>query len=251
LDIRERLTEAITPRTLFTVNLFGFEIPVSESVVLMWIVMAVLIVLSLLFTRKMQTIPRGAQNVVETVVSFINSFTEKITGRHWKLVAPYIGTVALFLILANIFSIFNIIPDWKWLAEVTHIDFLGKLPHIEIKPPTKDVNVTAALGVMSMAAVVAAGIRVKKVSGWLKSFVQPSPIILPFKIMDYFIRPTSLCLRLFGNILGAYIIMELLYISIPLILPGVLSIYFDLFDGAIQAYVFVFLTTFYIAEAIE
>jgi F-type H+-transporting ATPase subunit a len=251
LDIRSRLIEAITPRTLFTVNLLGFEIPVSDTVVLMWIVMGILIVLSLLLTRKMQTIPSGSQNLVETVVSFINSFTEKFTGHNWKLFAPYIGTVALFLILSNIFSIFNIIPDWEWLYEITHIGFLKQLPHIEIKPPTKDINVTAALGVMSMAAVAGGGIRVKKVSGWLKSFAQPNPIILPFKILDYLIRPTSLCLRLFGNILGAYIIMELLYISIPLILPGALSIYFDLFDGAIQAYVFVFLTTFYIAEAVE
>jgi len=104
---------------------------------------------------------------------------------------------------------------------------------------------------MSMVAVALAGIRVKKVSGWLKSFFEPVPLMLPFKMLDYVIRPVSLCFRMFGNILGAVIIMELVYFAFPAVLPAFLSIYFDLFDGILQAYVFVFLTSIYMGEAVE
>ena len=87
--------------------------------------------------------------------------------------------------------------------------------------------------------------------GWVKSFVEPSPIIAPINVMELFIKPLSLCMRLFGNVLGAFVIMELLKIVVPLFVPVVFSCHFDIFDGLIQAYVFVFLTGMYIEEAVE
>ena len=79
----------------------------------------------------------------------------------------------------------------------------------------------------------------------------PIPLMLPMNILEIFIRPLSLCMRLFGNILGAFVIMELIKIVAPLLVPVPLSLYFDLFDGFIQAYVFVFLTSLFIKETIE
>ena len=73
----------------------------------------------------------------------------------------------------------------------------------------------------------------------------------PINILEVFIRPLSLCMRLFGNVLGAFVIMELVELVIPVGVPAILSLYFDFFDGLIQAYVFVFLTSLYIAEAVE
>ena len=105
-----------------------------------------------------------------------------------------------------------------------------------MKPPTKDLNVTAALALMSIILVEAAGIRKKGVGGWIKSFTEPIAIVTPINILEVFIKPLSLCMRLFGNVLGAFVIF---------------SFYFDVFDGLIQAYVFVFLTSMYIKEAIE
>jgi F-type H+-transporting ATPase subunit a len=75
--------------------------------------------------------------------------------------------------------------------------------------------------------------------------------MLPFNLMEYLIKPLSLSLRLFGNILGAYIIMQLIEAVMPVVMPPILGLYFDLFDGLIQAVVFSFLSTIYIAEAIE
>lgn len=99
--------------------------------------------------------------------------------------------------------------------------------------------------------VEAAGIRAKGVKKWAKGFTQPVAIITPINILEIFIRPFSLCLRLFGNVLGAFVIMELIKAVVPMVVPLVFSFYFDIFDGLIQAYVFVFLTSLYIKEAIE
>ena len=73
----------------------------------------------------------------------------------------------------------------------------------------------------------------------------------PINILEVFTRPLSLCMRLFGNVLGSFVIMELIKMVVPYVLPAVLSLYFDLFDGILQAYVFVFLTGLYIQDAIE
>jgi F-type H+-transporting ATPase subunit a len=102
-----------------------------------------------------------------------------------------------------------------------------------------------------IVTVFFAGLVYKKPLGWLKSLVKPSPIMLPFNLLEYAIKPLSLCLRLFGNILGAYIIMQLIEAVAPVIFPPIAGLYFDLFDGLIQAVVFAFLSTIYIAEAIE
>ena len=88
-------------------------------------------------------------------------------------------------------------------------------------------------------------------SGWLHSFLEPIAIVTPFNILDLITRPLSLCMRLFGNVLGAFVIMKLIEQVLPVVLPAVFSLYFDLFDGLLQAYVFVFLTSLYIKEAIE
>ena len=76
-------------------------------------------------------------------------------------------------------------------------------------------------------------------------------IVTPINILELVTRPLSLCMRLFGNVLGAFVIMELIKMVVPVIIPSIFSLYFDFFDGFIQAYVFVFLTSLFIAEATE
>ena len=120
------------------------------------------------------------------------------------------------------------------------------------KPPTKDVNVTASLAIMSIILIEAASIRRKGPVGFLKSFAHPTPVMVPINLMELVTRPLSLCMRLFGNVLGAFVIMKLVEILLfPLGLPPIFGLYFDFFDGFIQAYIFVFLTGQFIREAIE
>ena len=77
------------------------------------------------------------------------------------------------------------------------------------------------------------------------------PLIAPINVLEVFIRPLSLCMRLFGNMLGGFVVMELIKLIVPVIVPIPFSFYFDVFDGLIQAYVFVFLTSLFIKESID
>lgn len=251
MELGKELVSELYAKEIFSFTLFGYRVSVTDSVVVMWIIMAVLIVFSVFFTGKMKTIPEGKQNFIEIIVETINSFVKSTIGQHWAVFAPYLGTVFIFLIVSNSISIFSIIPEWEQLYELTHWEVFKHLPPVTIKPPTKDLNVTVALAFMSVVMVAYGGIKIKKVSGWLRSYIEPVALMLPMKIIENFIRILSLSFRLFGNVLGAFIIMELLYLTIPLIIPAGLSIYFDLFDGILQAFVFVFLTTLYMAEAVE
>ena len=111
--------------------------------------------------------------------------------------------------------------------------------------------VTIALSLMSIVLIEVSGVRAKGMKSWLKSFTQPIAVVTPINILELVTRPLSLCMRLFGNVLGAFVIMELIKMVVPVFVPMVFSLYFDFFDGLIQAYVFVFLTSLFIAEATE
>jgi F-type H+-transporting ATPase subunit a len=205
--------------------------------------MAILIIGSLLLTRKLKEVPRGAQVFLEWAIEFCNSFSKEHFGHKAKIYGPYIGTVFLFLLLANI------LPAISPMS----LSIFGVEPPFVIKPPTRDINLTAALAIMSILIVFFGGLKARGPIGWLKNLLNPVPMMLPFNLLEYIIRPLSLCLRLFGNILGGFIIMLLVEqaLPIPLIVPAALSVYFDFFDGLIQAVVFTFLTTLFVAEAVE
>lgn len=249
MALGEKLTESAISKTVFNIDIFGTLIPISDTIVVMWFIMLVIIAAVLFLTRNMQTIPHGKQNVVESIVELVNNIAKSSIGHNGMYFAPYIGTILIFLAVSNIISVFNIFPGGEFWYHFTGIKALESIP--TMKPPTKNLNLTACMAIMSILMVMYAGIRFKGLTGWFKTFVQPSPILLPFKILDYFIRPVSLCLRLFGNILAAFMIMELIYIAVPIFVPAAFSIYFDLFDGILQAYIFVFLTSIYISEVIE
>lgn len=214
------------PLVVFKIPIFG-GIPITITVVVEWIIMAILIIVSLLVTRGWKLIPTKTQNIVEMAIDGLNKFVEDALGEHWREYAPYLGTVALFLILANTIDLFG------------------------FPPPTKDISTTSALAIMSISTVVIASIRAKGVKGYAKSFFEPMPLVFPMKVLDMFTRPLSLAARLFGNIIAAVIIMELISKVVPIVIPAVFSIYFDLFDGLLQMLVFVFLTLLYIEEAVE
>ena len=197
------------------ISIGGLQIP--ESVVVSWGIMAFLVIGSILLTR---------QAILETVVTFINDFFVGLLGEKGKQYVPYLISVALYIACSNLIGVFG------------------------IKPPTKDLNVTAALALMSICLIEYAGIHARGGVGFLKSLTAPTAIMTPMNILEIAIRPTSLCMRLFGNVLGAFVIMELIKQVVPVFVPAVFSLYFDLFDGLIQTYVFVFLTSLFMKENI-
>ena len=226
-NLASSLLEELNCETVFTIPVLG-GIEIAESTVITWVIMAVLTLLAWLLTRnlKVDHISRR-QSAVESAVTWLNGFVEGMIGEKGKRYVPYLVTVLVYIGFSNIIGLFG------------------------LKPPTKDMNVTAALALMSIILIEASGIREKGVKNWLKGFAQPVAVITPINILEVFIRPLSLCMRLFGNVLGAFVIMELIKQLIPVGVPLVFSFYFDIFDGLIQAYVFVFLTSLFIKEAIE
>lgn len=203
------------------------KLAVPVSVVTMWGIMAFLVIFSIIMTRNMKLVPGKRQMAVEALVGMIYHVLYDILGEGGKRFIPYLGSVMLFLGVANVIGLFGFVP------------------------PTKDLNVTVALAIMSILLVEYAGIHKKGVKGWLKSFTFPVAMITPLNVMEVITKPLSLCMRLFGNVLGAFIIMSLIEHAAPIGVPLLASAYFDIFDGLLQAFVFVFLTALYIQDATE
>jgi F-type H+-transporting ATPase subunit a len=223
-NLGETLMEELNCETVFTIG----NIDISEAVVVTWIIMAFVVVVSILLTRNLKVEhPGRGQLMLEQAVTWVQGVGEGIVGEEGKRYAPYLTSVLIYLGIANLIGI------------------LG------FKPPTKDMNVTAAMAIMSIFLIEFAGIRKKGLKKWLKDFTEPVLLVTPINILEIFIKPLSLCMRLFGNVLGAFVIMKLIECILPVGLPIVFSLYFDLFDGLIQAYVFVFLTGLFIKEAME
>lgn len=225
--LAESLLKELNCETVFTIPVFD-GIGIAESTVITWVIMALLTLSAILLTRNLKTEQIGRrQAALESVVIWLENFVTDMIGEGGRRYVPYLITVLLYIGISNIIGLFG------------------------MKPPTKDLNVTVALALMSILLIEAAGIREKGFGGWCKSFTKPVAVVTPINILELFIRPLSLCMRLFGNVLGAFVIMELIKQLVPIALPVPFSLYFDLFDGLIQAYVFVFLTSLFIKEAIE
>lgn len=200
---------------------------IPQSVLVTWGVMAFLVIISIICTRNLKIVPTGKQALLETALGLLQNLFKAQVGEKGQKYIPYLMTMILYLAVSNVLGL------------------------IGIAPPTKDLNTTAGLAIMSIIFVQYAGIRERGVGGWLKSFTEPIIGITPLNLMELIIKPLSLCMRLFGNILGAYIVMELVIYNAPAVVPLVASAYFDIFDGLLQAFVFAFLTSLYIKEAIE
>lgn len=223
----EELLERINCVTVLEFQVFGLDITLKESVVVSWGIIVLIALLSFLLTRKLSVDKPGkAQLLLESLISWLEKFFEDLLGKRGKGYTPYLITVILYIGFSNL------------------------SPLLGFKPPTKDLNVTAALALMSIVIIEYSGIRANGLGGWCKSFAKPIPIVLPINILEVFIRPLSLCMRLFGNIAGGFVIMELINCLCKFVVPIPFSLFFDVFDGLIQAYIFCMLTALFIGEQI-
>ena len=225
-SLANELMEALELKTSFVIPI-ARGIPVPESTVITWGIMAIVILLCIIFVRNLKVVPEGPQVYVEALVGFIYGFIGDLLGEKGKRYIPFLGTVLIYLGCANISGFFR------------------------VAPPTKDLNVTAGLAIISLFLIVFSGIREKGLKGYLFSYAEPMPMMIPVNLLELITRPLSLCMRLFGNILGGFVLMELITFAAPAIVPLPFSCYFDFFDGLLQAYVFVLLTSLFINESIE
>lgn len=226
-EIKAALSEKLGSKVAFEIPLFG-GIPVPQSALVTWVIIALLTVFAIWLTHGFTKKTRAPTDGCRADGGFINNFCKGTLGeKHWRTFAPYLGSIGLYLVVSNLSGL------------------------VGVDPPTKDLNVTAGLAVMSAVLIYGAQFRYHGLGGGLRKFGQPVAILAPLNVMEIGIRPLSLCLRLFGNVLAAFIIMELIKMAVPAVLPVAFSLYFDIFDGILQAVVFVFLTTLFLAESLE
>lgn len=229
LDLQKELTEQLNIEEIFSFNIGGVKIGFDESTVVSWIIMAVMTVVAILLTRNLKVTGEISkrQALLELAYEKAEGFFKEILGEKVEKHIPWLMSMALFIGVSNIIGIFG------------------------MKPPTKSMQVTLAMAVTSIVLVEYCSVKDKGVVGRLKAFTKPVWIVTPINILEVFTKPLSLCMRLFGNIVAAFTIMELIKAVVPVVLPVALSLYFDIFDGLLQAYIFVFLTAIYLQEAVE
>ena len=245
------MENVIETHVYYSLNINGVSIPfITDAVISMFIIVFACAIILHMITRKLSLVPTGSQSVAETIIDLMGNLSKNQIGRHGKTFAPFLTTLILFLAFSNMLGIFNVIPSGKTLSAIFNNPALENFT-FNLHPPTKNFNVTLGLAIVSIVVVIFSEFKFKGVKGWARGFYKPNPVSGFVRILDYIVRPMSLCLRLFGNILGGAIVMALIYSMLPIAVPSVIGAYFDLFDGGLQAYVFVFLTSIYLAEAVN
>lgn len=236
------------PKIIFEIPLFG-GIPVSETIVNSWIIIAFIAILCKILTHNMKKIPKGKQVIAEKLVLALDNLVEETMGKDKMKFAPYIGAIFIYSATCSLSSL------------------------VGLRPPTADLNTTLGWALVTFGMIQFNAIRSHGVIGYFKNFLSPTPIMLPMNILSEAINPISMSFRHFGNIMAGSIITSLLYSAlavastlllgwipnafistIPILqlgVPALLSIYFDLFSSCLQAFIFSMLTMVLVANAID
>lgn len=218
---------------LFEVN--GVTIGITQTHINTWIIMAVLTVGALIIRSKINNfkeVPESKlQNIVETVVDLFGSFVGSTMGEANKKFSYFYGPLIIFILVCNLSGL------------------------VGLRPPTADLETTLAFALTTFFMIHGYGVK-SKGPRYFKGFLEPVPLLLPLNIIGELATPVSLSFRLFGNILGGTIIMGLVYGMLPWIItllgvPAVLHLYFDIFAGTLQAFIFVMLSMTFVSSAME
>jgi len=205
----------------------GF-LKLNGTIVYTWGLMLVLTVGTRLITRRLNTgisISRS-QAALEIIVTGVKRQIEEVGLRQPEKYLDFVGTLFLFIAIANIFTIF---PGYE--------------------PPTGSLSTTAALALCVFVAVPFYGIKERGWGGYLRSYLEPTVVMLPFNIIGELARTLALAVRLFGNMMSGTMILGILLIVTPFVFPAVMSA-LGLLTGMVQAYIFSILAVVYIAAAI-
>ena len=211
-------------------ELFGEKIYLTETMLATWIIMAALILFAVIVRLRLRSfrgVPKGFQNVVETLVELMHNFTVTTMGEKLEMFGGYFFSVFAFILLSN------------------YSGLLG------LRPPTSNLATTAALAISTFFMIHVSGIVYQR-GHYVKSFFSPNPVFFLINFVGELSKPISLAFRLFGNILGGVIIMGLVYQMLPValrfVLPNILHAYFDVFAGALQAFIFTVLSMTFIQQ---
>ncbi|WP_417255636.1 F0F1 ATP synthase subunit A [Celeribacter halophilus] len=210
-----------------TVIFEAWGIPVNATIFYTWIVMALLTVTSYLITRRLRADvpPSRWRTTLEVIVQGIQGQIQEVAQGPTRYLLYYAGTLFLFVAMSNLLLV---VPGFE--------------------PPTASLSTTTALALSVLVAVPLFGITSRGLGGYLKTYLEPSFIMLPFNIISEFSRGISLAIRLYGNIMSGAVIAAILLSVAPFFFPVVMDV-LGLLTGMIQAYIFAILATVYISSA--
>ncbi|WP_373497831.1 F0F1 ATP synthase subunit A [Desulfococcus sp.] len=213
------------------VPFYGHEMRFNLDVMVMtWIVIAILLSFGFMATRRKSRLPGLMQVVGELFVAQLYGLTEDAVGKDKvNAYAPLISALFMFLLISN---------------------WLGIIPHLH--EPSKDLNTTLSLGLMGFVISHYAGIKQKGIKTYIKEYFQPIFFMMPLNVIGELAKVVSISFRLFGNIMGgSIIIMVVSYLTYSVLLPPLLNVFFGIFVGTIQAFVFTMLTVVYISVQVK
>ncbi|WP_299565302.1 F0F1 ATP synthase subunit A [uncultured Sulfitobacter sp.] len=215
----------LTPDQIIMFELAG--VAINATVFYTWIVMALLTVASMLITRRLRpdVPPNRWRTTLEVIVQGIQSQIAEIAPGPSRHLLYFAGTLFLFVAVSNLLLV---VPGFE--------------------PPTSSLSTTTALALSVLIAVPMFGVSNRGIGGYLKTYVQPSVVMLPFNIISEFSRGVSLAIRLYGNIMSGAVIAAILLSVAPFFFPVVMDV-LGLLTGMIQAYIFAILATVYISSA--
>ena len=243
------MIEVTGPRILFSFSFFGlFEVTITETVLSSFLVMLTLVILSICLGRNLKKRPGSRQVLVEKVVQMLYNMVRDTMGEHNLRFAPYIGALFCSSLLGTLISMLGF-----------------------FRSATADISTTITWALVTSVLVWFYNIKNNGFFGWLKGFTEPIVVMTPMNIVSEIAQPVSMAFRHFGNVAGGSVLTMLIYnalaaasalilgwipnafiSSIPILqvgIPAVLSLYFDLFSGFIQALVFSMLTMVYVGAA--
>jgi F-type H+-transporting ATPase subunit a len=200
----------------------------NATIVYTWVVMALLVLFSVYVSRKLTSDPKKitrAQNILEIVVINVRNQIRDVSQQNPDRFLAFIGTLFIFIAVSNLMGV---IPGFR--------------------PPTGSLSTTTALAISVFIAVPFFGIATRGFGGYLKQYLQPSAIMLPFNIIGDFSRTLALAVRLFGNVMSGTMLVAILLAIIPFVFPIIMQA-FGMLTGFIQAYIFAVLAMVYIASA--
>lgn len=208
----------------------GFQLGplwISDTVTTTWAIMAVLVLAAWFIGRRLQETPSGLQTAVEGVVGAMEEAVAAVLPRHVGHVLPFIATLWIFLVAANL---------------------IGIVPGLH--SPTRNLSATSALAILVFFSVHWFGLRSEGVRAYLRHYLSPSPVLLPFNIMGEITRTVALAVRLFGNVMSLEL-TALLVLVVAGFLAPVPILMLHIVEALVQAYIFGMLALIYIAGGIQ
>lgn len=215
-------------REIFVSAVFSLgPLTITNTVVTTWAIMLALVLIAWFAARRLRREPGRVQVVLEGVVGAIEAAVAQVLPRHARGVLPFVGTLWIFIVVANLASV---------------------LPGV--RSPTGDLSLTAALAALVFAAVHVYGIRALGPKAYLAHYLRPNPILLPFHVVSEISRTLALAVRLFGNIFSLQM-AALLVLLVAGFLAPVSVLMLHILEAVVQAYIFGMLALIYVAGAIQ